>query len=88
MQDLEELGLIYAPHASAGRLPTQQGLRLFVDALLDSAISRARNGRASTARCARGGGGRLRRRAGRDDGLLSDLTRGAGVVLTSKIERG
>ena len=35
MQDLEELGLIYAPHASAGRLPTQQGLRLFVDALLE-----------------------------------------------------
>ena len=34
MQDLEELGLIYAPHASAGRMPTQQGLRLFVDALL------------------------------------------------------
>ena len=35
MQDLEELGLIYAPHASAGRMPTQQGLRLFVDALLE-----------------------------------------------------
>jgi len=34
MSDLEQLGLIYAPHTSAGRLPTQLGLRLFVDALL------------------------------------------------------
>lgn len=35
MTDLEELGLIYAPHTSAGRLPTESGLRLFVDALLE-----------------------------------------------------
>src|SRR6188768_3133642 len=35
MQDLEQLGLIYAPHTSAGRLPTQQGLRFFVDALME-----------------------------------------------------
>ncbi|MCB1513706.1 MAG: heat-inducible transcriptional repressor HrcA [Hyphomicrobiaceae bacterium] len=35
MSDLEELGLIYAPHTSAGRLPTQSGLRMFVDGLLE-----------------------------------------------------
>ncbi len=35
MADLEELGLIYSPHASAGRIPTEPGLRLFVDALLE-----------------------------------------------------
>jgi heat-inducible transcriptional repressor len=35
MSDLEALGLIYAPHTSAGRLPTQSGLRLFVDGLLE-----------------------------------------------------
>ncbi len=35
MSDLEELGLIAAPHTSAGRLPTQNGLRLFVDGLLE-----------------------------------------------------
>lgn len=35
MADLEQLGLLYAPHASAGRLPTQAGLRLFVDAMLE-----------------------------------------------------
>src|SRR5262249_57961100 len=34
MQDLEELGLIYAPHTSAGRLPTERGLRFFVHALM------------------------------------------------------
>ncbi len=36
MADLEHLGLIAAPHTSAGRLPTEQGLRLFVDALLET----------------------------------------------------
>lgn len=35
MSDLESLGLIYAPHTSAGRIPTEIGLRLFVDALLE-----------------------------------------------------
>jgi heat-inducible transcriptional repressor len=35
MADLEHLGLIYAPHTSAGRLPTEVGLRLFVDGLLE-----------------------------------------------------
>src|SRR3954452_13230463 len=34
MADLEHLGLIYAPHTSAGRLPTEAGLRFFVDALM------------------------------------------------------
>jgi len=35
MSDLEGLGLIIAPHTSAGRLPTQLGLRMFVDGLLE-----------------------------------------------------
>ena len=35
MSDLEHAGLIYAPHTSAGRLPTQSGLRMFVDGLLE-----------------------------------------------------
>jgi len=35
LSDLEELGLIRAPHTSAGRVPTAQGYRLFVDALLE-----------------------------------------------------
>jgi heat-inducible transcriptional repressor len=35
MMDLEDTGLIYAPHTSAGRMPTEAGLRFFVDALLE-----------------------------------------------------
>jgi heat-inducible transcriptional repressor len=35
MQDLEAAGLLYAPHTSAGRLPTERGLRLFIDGLLE-----------------------------------------------------
>ena len=35
MSDLEQAGLIFAPHTSAGRLPTDTGLRLFVDGLLE-----------------------------------------------------
>src|ERR1700735_3473380 len=35
MADLEEAGLLFAPHTSAGRLPTEAGLRFFVDGLLE-----------------------------------------------------
>jgi heat-inducible transcriptional repressor len=35
MADLESMGLLYAPHTSAGRAPTEKGLRLFVDGLLE-----------------------------------------------------
>src|ERR1700753_2784689 len=35
MQDLTQLGLLGAPHVSAGRLPTHAGLRLFVDGLME-----------------------------------------------------
>lgn len=34
MADLEDAGLLYAPHTSAGRLPTEEGLRLFVHGLI------------------------------------------------------
>ena len=36
MSDLTEAGLLFAPHTSAGRLPTERGLRLFVDGLLQT----------------------------------------------------
>ncbi|HEY3779102.1 MAG TPA: heat-inducible transcriptional repressor HrcA [Rhizomicrobium sp.] len=35
MADLEAMGLLWAPHTSAGRVPTEKGLRLFVDGLLE-----------------------------------------------------
>ncbi|MEH6756177.1 MAG: heat-inducible transcriptional repressor HrcA [Parasphingorhabdus sp.] len=37
MQDLEEFGLLAAPHTSAGRIPTELGLRLFVDGMMQAA---------------------------------------------------
>ena len=42
MADLEEQGLLYAPHTSAGRMPTESGLRLFVDALMEVGTLEAR----------------------------------------------
>ena len=85
MADLEQLGLIYAPHTSAGRLPTELGLRFFVDALMqvgdlttderDTIQSQlASVGRAQSVEAALGEA--LTR--------LSGLTRAAAVVLTPK----
>jgi heat-inducible transcriptional repressor len=87
MQDLEELGLIYAPHASAGRLPTQQGLRLFVDALLEFGdLGREERARIDAQVRAAAEGGGFEGALAETTSLLSDLTRGAGVVLTSKTD--
>ncbi len=41
MQDLEELGVLGHPHTSAGRVPTENGLRLFVDAMMQAAAPSA-----------------------------------------------
>jgi heat-inducible transcriptional repressor len=86
MADLEALGLIYSPHTSAGRLPTEGGLRFFVDAMLQvgdltpqeqAAIEGQVSDAASGAKSV-------------DDVLaqasqmLSGLSRGAAVVTTSK----
>ena len=42
MQELEERGLLTHPHTSAGRIPTETGLRLFVDGIMHSALPQAR----------------------------------------------
>jgi heat-inducible transcriptional repressor len=85
MQDLEEIGLIYAPHASAGRLPTQSGLRFFVDALLEFGdLGREERTRIDTQVRAAAEGGGFEGALAETTSLLSDLTRGAGVVLTTK----
>ncbi|MCB1476358.1 MAG: heat-inducible transcriptional repressor HrcA [Rhodobiaceae bacterium] len=86
MADLESLGLLFSPHTSAGRLPTETGLRFFVDAFMqlgeladmerqqiDAHMTAGRNQNGSTQG--------LLDEAGN---LLSGLTRGAGLVLTGK----
>ncbi|RBP00956.1 heat-inducible transcription repressor HrcA [Roseiarcus fermentans] len=85
MQDLEELGLIYATHASAGRLPTQQGLRFFVDALLEFGdLGREDRARIDAQVRAAAEGGGFEGALAETTSVLSELTRGAGVVLTTK----
>ncbi|MGI3901718.1 MAG: heat-inducible transcriptional repressor HrcA [Janthinobacterium lividum] len=85
MQDLEELGLVFAPHTSAGRLPTQMGLRFFVDALLEIGdIGETERRRIEADLRAASQGRTLEGALVEASTLLSGLTRGAGVVVTSK----
>jgi heat-inducible transcriptional repressor len=83
MADLEDLGLIAAPHTSAGRQPTQQGLRFFVDALLEvGAVDEAE--RSQIARQITGQQGKLEDVLTEASSLLSGLSHGAGVVIAAK----
>jgi len=86
MSDLEQLGLIYAPHTSAGRLPTELGLRFFVDALMQVGDLTEHDRRSIEAQVA---GTRTAKSMEavltEASQMLSGLTRSAGVVLTAKI---
>jgi heat-inducible transcriptional repressor len=85
MSDLEQLGLIYAPHTSAGRLPTELGLRFFVDALMQIGDLNETDKRAIESQVA-GRGQTYENVLTQASGLLSGLTRAAGVVLTAKFD--
>lgn len=86
MSDLEALGLIYAPHTSAGRLPTELGLRFFVDAMMEigdlPADERARI--EAQIRAGHGGARSIEEVLTGASQMLSGLSRGAGVVVASK----
>ena len=85
MQDLEFLGLLDSPHTSAGRIPTQSGLRMFVDGLLEvGSVSPEDRSRID----ANSGGKDQDVPAILDHigAALSGITRGASVVLTPKHE--
>lgn len=87
MSDLEQLGLIYAPHISAGRLPTQQGLRFFVDAFMEIGdLSEEERRSIETQLKAAGSGATLEQMLIDASQMLSGLSRGAGLVLASKNE--
>ena len=85
MADLTEAGLLFAPHTSAGRLPTDRGLRLFVDGLLQfgdlSEDERDQIGRAVEAR-----GRSLQDTLADASSMLSGLSMAAGLVLAPKSE--
>mgnify|MGYP000232790348 CR=1 FL=1 len=84
MQELEERGLLTHPHTSAGRIPTETGLRLFVDGIMQASVPDPRE-RAE-----------IERQIGRDQPIedalaaasaaLSGLSHAAGVVLAPKQE--
>jgi heat-inducible transcriptional repressor len=85
MSDLEQLGLIYAPHTSAGRLPTEIGLRFFVDALMQIGDLTEQDRRAIEAQVAASGQPKsVEAVLTEASGLLSGLSRAAGVVLAAK----
>ncbi|KAA2244351.1 heat-inducible transcriptional repressor HrcA [Salinarimonas soli] len=84
MADLEQAGLIYAPHTSAGRLPTELGLRFFVDAMMEIGDLSQEDRSRIEAQVRAGGGQSLESVLADASQLLSGLSRGAGVVLTTK----
>src|SRR5580692_2183399 len=83
MSDLEQLGLVYAPHTSAGRLPTELGLRFFIDALMEIGDVSEGERRDMEAKLA-GTGKSMDAVLNEASGMLSGLTHAAGVVLTAK----
>src|SRR6185295_1666748 len=85
MADLEHLGLVYAPHTSAGRLPTELGLRFFVDALMQVGDLTENDRKAIDAQVAAAGTAKsVDAVLTEASGLLSGLTRAAGVVMATK----
>ena len=85
MQDLEYLGLLDSPHISAGRVPTQQGLRMFVDGLLEVQDLDRTDQEKIDATLGENAGdvGSMLDRVG---AALSGVTRGASLVLAPKHE--
>src|SRR5436190_13966119 len=86
MADLEDAGLLYAPHTSAGRLPTEAGLRLFVHGLLEVGNLGEDERHNIEALCAARGKS-LAQALEEATTALSGLSHCAGVVVVPKQER-
>ncbi|WP_062228161.1 heat-inducible transcriptional repressor HrcA [Aureimonas frigidaquae] len=85
MSDLEALGLIYAPHVSAGRVPTELGLRFFVDAFLEvGSMPADERGEIEDRVRSIGDTRSVESLLTEASQLLSGLSRGAGLVLAAK----
>ena len=83
MSDLEDMGLLYAPHTSSGRLPTQLGLRFFVDGLLEIG-NLTDSERANIEGKCQAAGRTLDELLGEATETLSGLSRCVGLVLSPK----
>ncbi len=86
MADLEEAGLLYSPHTSAGRLPTEAGLRLFVHGLLEVGNLAEEERQSIESLCATRGKS-LSQALEEATAALSGLSHCAGVVVVPKQER-
>ena len=86
MADLEDAGLLYAPHTSAGRLPTDLGLRLFVDGLLQLGDLSTAERQTIEAQC-KLAGRNLPEVLEQASEMLSGLSNCAGIVVAPKSER-
>ena len=84
MQDLEESGLLAAPHTSAGRMPTEVGLRLFVDGMMQAAEPSVEERRAIEAGISEGGP--IEEALSAATAALSGLSACAGIVMVPKRE--
>ena len=87
MQDLAQLGLLDAPHTSAGRMPTHAGLRMFVDGFLEVGDIAEEEKRAIEARLAVQGRS-FEEALAEASAVLSGLAGGAGIVVTPVREGG
>lgn len=85
MQDLEYLGLLDSPHVSAGRIPTQLGLRMFVDSLLEMG-SLADEDRELIDATTGSNDQDVTSLLDQVGAALSGITRGASLVLAPKVE--
>ena len=83
LADLTEAGLLFAPHTSAGRLPTDRGLRLFVDGLLQLG-DLAHEERETISQTLEARGRSLEDTLAEAGSLLSGLSDAAGLVIAPK----
>ncbi len=84
MQDLEEIGLLAAPHTSAGRMPTETGLRLFVDGMMHALEPSVEERAAIEARAVQSGP--VEEAIAATTAALSGLSACAGLVFVPKRE--
>lgn len=84
MQDLEYMGLLDSPHVSAGRIPTELGLRMFVDGLLE--VSDLTTDDRQKIDATVGNESNINSMMDRVGAALSGITAGASLVLTPKHE--
>ena len=86
MADLEDSGLIFSPHTSAGRIPTELGLRMFVDGLLEVG-NLSEDERTNIRIKCQEKGSRLEEILPQATSLLSGLSQCASIVMAPKYER-